>query len=304
MAEELGREDFQSSALNSRGIARDKLGDARALADLERAVELADEASSPSEMAFSRNNYGSVLALVGHLREAAATVDESCAISARYGLSYIHQWSRFQRSVTSVVMGDWEDALATVDDLERRIQPESQLAGFLLYVRGWLLGVRGETDEALRLLEASLEQAERAGEPQSIAPALCATAVVLHVGSRDDEAGEAIERVLSTPDLAFQATADLCLALADLGRVEEWIAAPVPRETRWFEAAAALAAGQYAAAAEILAAMGARFHEAWARLLAAEHGDLSQLEPARAFFAEQNVVPFLRRCETVLAASA
>jgi hypothetical protein len=44
--------------------------------------------------------------------------------------------------------------------------------------------------------------------------------------------------------------------------------------------------------------------EAWARLLAAERGDLSQLEPARAYFAAEQAAPFLRRCDAVLAASA
>jgi len=46
------------------------------------------------------------------------------------------------------------------------------------------------------------------------------------------------------------------------------------------------------------------FGAAWARLLGAERGDLSQLEPARAFFEAERAAPFLRRCEAVLAASA
>jgi hypothetical protein len=50
--------------------------------------------------------------------------------------------------------------------------------------------------------------------------------------------------------------------------------------------------------------VGAAFPEAWARLLAAERGDLSQLEPAREFFTAEAATPFIRRCEAVLAASA
>jgi hypothetical protein len=50
--------------------------------------------------------------------------------------------------------------------------------------------------------------------------------------------------------------------------------------------------------------IGDRLSGAWARLLAAERGDLAQLEPARAFFTNLGAEPFLARCDAVLAASA
>jgi hypothetical protein len=51
-------------------------------------------------------------------------------------------------------------------------------------------------------------------------------------------------------------------------------------------------------------AIGARFHEAWAHLLAAENGEDADLESARAFFARQGATLYLRRCETMIPASA
>jgi len=66
----------------------------------------------------------------------------------------------------------------------------------------------------------------------------------------------------------------------------------------------AAAEGEFVRAADIYARIGANFLEAWARLIAAERGDLSQLEPARAFFVRAGAMPFGARCEAVLAASA
>jgi hypothetical protein len=50
--------------------------------------------------------------------------------------------------------------------------------------------------------------------------------------------------------------------------------------------------------------MGARYFEAWATLLAAERGERVDLVPARAYFEQIGAVSNLRRCETVLRASA
>jgi hypothetical protein len=50
--------------------------------------------------------------------------------------------------------------------------------------------------------------------------------------------------------------------------------------------------------------MGARYFEAWATLLAAEQGERVDLVPMRAYFEKIGAVSNLRRCETVLRASA
>ena len=76
------------------------------------------------------------------------------------------------------------------------------------------------------------------------------------------------------------------------------------RRTPWAAAGTAAARGELVRAAEMYEEIGANVRAAWARLLAAERGDLSQLEPARAFFAELDAKPFLARCDAVLAASA
>ena len=101
-------------------------------------------------------------------------------------------------------------------------------------------------------------------------------------------------------------TSELLLILVERARIEKWVAAigdSFP-ESNWVKAGMAAATGDLAGAAEIYRGMGMSFLEAWARLIAADRGDLTQLEPARAFFAEVGATPFVRRCEAVLAASA
>jgi hypothetical protein len=82
--------------------------------------------------------------------------------------------------------------------------------------------------------------------------------------------------------------------------------------TPWLEAAAALVAGRPARAAEIYAQMGARPHEAFARLCAAEQliagnhraeGD-AELQRALDFFRGVRARVFVARGEALLASSA
>jgi hypothetical protein len=98
---------------------------------------------------------------------------------------------------------------------------------------------------------------------------------------------------------------DTPFVLIELGREADWLAATegLPA-TRWDEAGLAAARGDLVTAAEKYAEIGARFMEAWARLLAAERGEIAQLEPARAYFSSVGATPFLARCDAVLAASA
>jgi class 3 adenylate cyclase len=305
MAEELGREDFQSHALNTRGIAKNKLGDESSLADLERAVELADRANSPVERAVARNNYGSVLTAYGRIAEATRAAEESGAIALRFGNPSGRHWAEMQQLINRIFRGGWDRLLDDVDDFEGRVIPGSQVHSSVAFFRGWILGARGLTDEALLQLESWLADARRSGERQSIGPALSATAMTLHLAGRTDEARAIVDEILTTTDLATYGSFELITTLADMDRVRDWLdVAGLPAVSRWLTAAEALAAGEQRAAADTFAGMNMEFLEAWTRLIAAERGDLSQLEPARAFFEAERATPFLRRCEAVLAASA
>jgi hypothetical protein len=103
--------------------------------------------------------------------------------------------------------------------------------------------------------------------------------------------------------------APLPLLLHELGRGDDYIAAcdPVPMQCRWRTAGIAAARGDLRAAADEYAAIGSRFVEAWARLLAAERGGAGadeQLARARTYFAEIGAHAMLRRCDVLLQDSA
>src|SRR5579862_1145764 len=305
MATELGREDFQSNALNSRGVARVKLGDEDSLNDLRQAIELADRANEPTEMTLARNNYASLLSTFGRLPEARAVLVETIALTARFGLPSHQQWSEMQLLVGRIFDGRWDDVISSLDDLEERVPPGTQIATAIVFMRGFLCGARGETAEALRLLENALADAERAGERQATAPILSAIAMTLHLAGRSDEADRTIERILSTPSYASFTSSEFMLVMSEKDRMDTWLmAVDFPPSSLWMETGRMLAAGRFVDAANAFGAAEVGFAEAWARLLAAERGDLSQLEPARALFATERAAPFLRRCEDVLAASA
>ncbi|MBV8480375.1 MAG: AAA family ATPase [Actinobacteria bacterium] len=305
MATELGRLDLQSHALNSRGIAKAKIGQ-EPLDDLARAVELADRSCVPNEMSVARNNYGSVLNSLGRVSEANAVVEESRAVAVRFGIPSAQQWAEMQQLVARPFAGGWNDILRDLDEMEERVIPESQVANSLVFVRGFVLAARGAVDDALPLLESSLAGAERAGDAQAVMPTRSGLATALHLAGRTREADDVIDRVLATAGFSGFTSSEFPLTLADRHRTGEWVAASdgLPRASLWLEAGRRLDDERFVDAADLYAEMGVPFLEAWARLIAAERGDLSQLEPARAFFEAERAVPFLRRCEAVLAASA
>ena len=106
---------------------------------------------------------------------------------------------------------------------------------------------------------------------------------------------------------------DLGWALLSLGRERELLpvlAAQNP--SRWVDAAAAVATGDFAAAAEVFAAIGSRVEEANARLRAAEQlvaegrrpEAEAHLDVALAFYASVGASSSTREAEALLAASA
>ena len=72
----------------------------------------------------------------------------------------------------------------------------------------------------------------------------------------------------------------------------------------WVRAGLAFARGDAAGAADLLGGIGARSSEAYCRLAAARAGDLSQLEPALAFYRSVGAARFVREGESLLAESA
>jgi hypothetical protein len=164
----------------------------------------------------------------------------------------------------------------------------------------------GRFAEAEPLISEGLAGSRLARDTQAMAPALAAK-LTLHIlaGQREEANAVADEFVANPSYLEPNFIGDIALQLVELGRETDWLAvSPRFRRTPWLEAGNAAAEGDLASAAELYDEIGALLTGAWARLLAAERGDLSQLERARTFFDARGAVPYLARCDAVLAASA
>jgi class 3 adenylate cyclase/tetratricopeptide (TPR) repeat protein len=307
MAEELEHDELVSNALNTLGIAKTMGGDLTGLADLERSIEAADRSKVPDEITKSRNNIATRLWVLGRLAEANAYWEEADAFSRRFGVGGGMLWSQMEMTGMALTQGDFATALARADTLIAATGERDQVHNAARLFRAAALGVRGELDEALRDSAVGVERAREVRDAQQLVPALAIRALVLIAAGRADEAHPLADEILAIGELTRSMMLDVMPhVFTELRRGPDYqeAVARVAATGPWVDAGVALAGDRPLDAARVYEEVGARFAEGWARLLAAERGDLSQLEPARAYFESQDAEPFLRRCEAVLAASA
>jgi hypothetical protein len=305
MAEELDSDELRSNALNSRGISKGKLDDLAGIDDLRSAVKLADASNSPLQMATARNNLASNLAAFGRVNESLITCQEARDIGLRFGNRAAAVWPAMQAVQIKSIQGD-PAALAEADALLSETNPSSQVHNGLITGKGNILAILGRFAEAESLIEEGLASSRLARDAQAVVPALGAK-LTLHIlaGQRDEANAVADEFVADGHYLEPTFIGDIALQLVELGREADWLAcSPQFRRTPWTEAGNAAAGGDFARAADLYDEIGAHLSAAWARLLAAERGDIAQLDRACTFFARLGAKPFLARCDAVLAASA
>jgi hypothetical protein len=165
---------------------------------------------------------------------------------------------------------------------------------------------RDRTAAASADAERGVAVASRSGDPQSLAPSLCARAMVRLVEGRLREAVTDFEDALAIGERlagalnvggALPTFAWLAVDL-ERGRQIEPVVAAAPSR-RWADAARAIVGGDAATAADLLAEIGHRPAEAYARLRAGgEH-----IARALAFYQAVGATRYVREAEALLAAS-
>jgi class 3 adenylate cyclase/tetratricopeptide (TPR) repeat protein len=305
LADEAGDDEVASSCLNTIGLARVYSGDAGGIEDLEQSVERAERAGSVFHLTGAVNNLANSLWLVGRLDDGSVRIREARSISERFGFQSALAWNDAELVYDSYFRGDLEDVVArataflahTQTDVGYQVRPA-------LATRARALVACGRADEAVADAELALagltsEDHDAQTEPFILfAAARCFRAV-----GREPEADELLARVLEgSPDELLY---ELPLQLVELSRGAEYLTLTdsTPGHA-WLEAGRAAASSDLVGAAEIYGRIGARFAEAWAGLLAAEHGDTSRLDPALAYFEEQRATPYAQRCRALMQASA
>jgi predicted ATPase/class 3 adenylate cyclase len=313
MARELGLPEIEAGALLNAAGSRVALGDMTALADIERAIEIAREANAAFEMCRAMGNLASQYWVAGEVECAAELWRQAAEESVRYGQRGFERWFRGLQGKIEYERGHWREARAHADAFIAEVEAGSPhyLAAESYSVRAVLRAGSGE--DPREDAERGLELARRGKDPQLLYQSLALTSFALFVSGDGDAAlslAQEVESALAEASTLGFADVQLHVVawvLTDFGR-GEGIAATLESESvcdiPWVQAGSAFARGDAAGAADLLGGIGALSSEAYCRLAAARAGDLAQLERALAFHRSVGATRFVQEGEALLAASA
>jgi hypothetical protein len=279
LSERLEWMDGVSEALNLRGLGRIDLGDRDGAEDIERSIEIAAASGALGPLSRAYNNLSTQLGIFGELSRGYELRLEGAKVAERIGATTDKQWFLGVLTEYPYRFGEWDESLRMIAEFLGPVD-----AGEPHYVSWQVLARRADIHMARGDTAASLADADRALELVAAAPDPQArhftNAVCAHVfagASRHDQAAELIRAVRDDllrgvgPAFASIALPGLASAALRLGLLSDLAAAleqHVPNP--WIEVVQHYAAGEFAAAAEILASIGSKPEEAEARLHAAE----------------------------------
>ena len=321
MAEALQLDDERSLALNFLGCVRVASGDPGGISEQEQAVAIAEAARSPHS-AMVYGNLSTSYTALGDLGRAFDLHVKALEAAERFGVAGMVTWMRSEQVGFDYLQGRWDEALQGAEQLIGETEAGSRqgMEPTCRWTRGRMRLARGELDGALEDSTVGLELARLSDQPQMRLPLLALHAhTFLAAGDPGQAAAQAGQLLaaaadLTVPIMGLDWAGDLAVVLEALGRGAELLEllAGGPAPTRWFQAAAAMAAGRFAEAADRYAEIGSRPDEAFARLAAAERllaagarpEGHAQLQRALAFYRRVGAGGYLRRGEALLATPA
>jgi tetratricopeptide (TPR) repeat protein len=313
MADDLDLDELRAHALITIGTARYYLGDNGGEEDLNRALEIALAANSPTA-ATALNNLG-VFAAKTDIRREYALVQESRQLGERMGDRETMRFADGNVVWCRWALGRWDEALEGANDFIAACE-----SGFPHYLessvretRAAMLLARGDIEAALEDLGLARELARQSRDPQTQLPPLGASArAYMLLGRTNDAKAIAHELVARLRELAVTPPfvgiiAEFADELGLREEMRELVDAAPP--SGYTDAASAKLNRDFERAAEIYADLGFASVEADARLLAAEllihagrsgEGEL-ELQKALAFYRSVGATLFIQRGEALLA---
>jgi class 3 adenylate cyclase/tetratricopeptide (TPR) repeat protein len=317
-AEAVGAEDVAAHALRVIGTIRAASGDEQGFVDLERSVEIGNKLSDPLTMHLAYNNMANMHWHFGRVAEGAKCLEIDREIQTRFGLapgSVNLRWIEGEEILHLDLVGRWNEVVRRAEQFMSSLgEGRHYLVGACQLLLANALGALGDLPGALAASETALELAREVKDPQQLHPALLARGRVLFAVGRRPESSAVFDELMGAkPMLNEYWFKELPWALLEHERQDEYLtAAKVAAQTPWVEAGVAVASRDFAKAAAIYEDCGAQGIEAIARLHAAEKlasgGDAARAEEeltkARRFFEAEGAMPYLRRCEAVLAAAS
>jgi tetratricopeptide (TPR) repeat protein len=320
IAKELGLREIEAESLQFVGMTRLDAGDEEGLRDIEQALSVGVELNSPVSLS-CYGNLADMHRYFGSVHEAAALHVEGEQAARRFGMPVQVRRFRAERAGDLYFRGDWDAAVAHVDEYLATIESgmPHRGAGEARLFRGRIRLARGDDAGARADARAALDFARETEEPFDLFPALALQARVLKaqpVGEVGEELEACVAELLDAlargqPFWGAWSLPDLLAALPDehWRRLRDILASAAP-QTRWYDAARSVGEGEFARAAALYGEIGSLPDEAEARLqsaaqhLSAGEDDAcrSELEHALAFFRRVEAAARLRDAEALASA--
>jgi DNA-binding SARP family transcriptional activator len=131
-----------------------------------RAIDLCREIGDYQNLARALHDLASgVYYPRGQFDLAVVTDQEVLLIASRYGISTYQEYSWTTQALVYLAAGDWFRAEEALDNLEKLLNPDSRLLGYLHCLRAHLFQERGELETASQRYIQALALSEPAGDP-------------------------------------------------------------------------------------------------------------------------------------------
>jgi DNA-binding SARP family transcriptional activator/class 3 adenylate cyclase/tetratricopeptide (TPR) repeat protein len=272
MSVELGLRAVEAYAFEIMGMVKVLMsGSHEGLADLRRAIAIAEEAGSINAAGIYAN-LAAMLVILGELPRGFATWAAAGRVAERFNAPRWLRSIELSRVSEHYWTGRWDEVVRQVDALVVEAAAgggDAQECPCRIW-RGRIRLARGQAAAALADSSAALELARASGDPQDLDPALAFHARCLLAAGRADEAAELVAELLKSLDrrlLKAEVGIDLGIALVTLGHPVQALDSAL--DSRWLEATRALVAGNPRGAAALYEGIGSRPDAAAAHLQAA-----------------------------------
>ncbi|MFI5282039.1 MAG: ATP-binding protein [Candidatus Dormibacterales bacterium] len=308
--EGLDRPDLRARALDVIGSSRTNAGDQGGLEDERRAIEVAREGRALWELHHALNNLGVAYLRLGRLGESDKVLQEwEKTFDEVGGTHYNRAWLLDAQASANYFAGLWDRSIEASGGFLAGLP-----AGDIHYIEADMRATRvlielarDQVSDAFAEADRAIMVSRRSGDSQSVAPSLCARAILQVAVARSREAAADFDALLALGIRLINglSTAGLLPSFAwmglDLGRRDDTEAAlKGSPSSPWLDAARAILAGDAAEAADLLAEIRHRPAEAEARLRAG--GD--NVQRALDFYRSVGATRFVREAEAVLRAPA
>jgi tetratricopeptide (TPR) repeat protein len=273
---------LRARALDVLGTSRVILGDVEGLDDSRRAIALAREHNAFAQLLAAELNLYESEFFLGNLAAASDALDAARRDGESFGMAMEVRWVRTYEAHEAVLLGRWDAAIGILDQLigDAEAGRTYYLEPACRALRASIAFARGDLEDAATDSLKSLDPARQTKDAQLLAPALALRAIVLLAQGQREEASRLAAEVLAQESMPLDALLsgpsaatpiELSWLLRDLGsEAELLVALESAPSTAWFQAAKAIAAGEFAQAVELVQHLGAPWVEAYTRLRVAQ----------------------------------